>query len=191
MAKTTEEHSLIDQFLPAYDFCASYDIRIHAPPAEVYERLLWVDFNDLWLVRFLETVRTVKRTPRSRVPKDLHRRLRGTGFVMLAEVPNVMGIAGRFWRVDGGRCMDLTADDFIGFARPGYAKVAWNFTLRRDSAETTVLSTETRIKCFGQAALWRFGIYWNLISPFSGLIRKAMLKRVKQEAESKAKVKTL
>ena len=194
MAKTNEEHSRIDQFLPAYDFSASYDIRIHAPPAEVYECLLWVDFNDLWLVRFLETVRTAKRIPRSRVPRDLHQRLQGTGFVMLAEVPNaelIMGIAGRFWRPDGGRCMDLTADDFVGFVRPGFAKVAWNFMLRRDSPESTVLSTETRIKCFGQGAFWRFGIYWSLISPFSGLIRKAMLQRVKTEAESRVKVKAV
>jgi hypothetical protein len=87
--------------------------------------------------------------------------------------------------------MDLTAADFVGFARPGFAKVAWNFTLRTDSPETTVLSTETRTKCFGQAAFWRFGIYWSLIRPFSGLIRKAMLQRVKIEAESKVKLKAV
>jgi hypothetical protein len=113
---------------------------------------------------------------------------------MLAEVPNeelVIGIAGRFWRIDGGRCMELTADDFVGFVRPGYAKVAWNFNLRADSPEITVLSTETRIKCFGQAAMWKFRIYWSLIRPFSGLIRKALLKRVKTEAESKAAFKPL
>ena len=82
--------------------------------------------------------------------------------------------------------MDLTPDDFVGFVRPGSAKAAWNFSLRADSPEKTVLSTETRAKCFGSAALWKFRIYWFLIYPFSGLIRKAILKRVKSEAESKA-----
>jgi hypothetical protein len=47
-----------------------------------------------------------------------------------------------------------------------------------------VLSTETRIKCFGRAALWKFRSYWSLVGPFSGLIRKAILKQVKTEAES-------
>jgi hypothetical protein len=106
---------------------------------------------------------------------------------MLAEVPNeelLMGIAGRFWRPDGGRCLDLTFGDFVEFARPGYAKVAWNFSLRADSSEETVLSTETRTKCFGSAARWKFRIYWFLIYPFSGLIRNAILNRVKSDAES-------
>ena len=97
---------------------------------------------------------------------------------------SVIGVAGKFWRPDGGRCLDLTADEFGGFARAGYAKAAWNFRLRTESPTWTVLSTETRIKCFGRAALWNFRIYWSLVGPFSGLIRKAILKKVKTEAES-------
>jgi hypothetical protein len=65
--------------------------------------------------------------------------------------------------------------------------VAWNFKLRTESPERTVLSTETRIKCFGRAALWKLRLYWSLVSPFSGLIRKAILKRVKVESESEAR----
>ena len=49
------------------------------------------------------------------------------------------------------------------------------------------LSTETRIRCFGRSALWKFRLYWTLIAPFSGLIRKAILKRVKIDAESEAR----
>jgi hypothetical protein len=166
-----------------------HKIRINAPASIVYESLFWLDFNDVWLVRILETVRTGKLIVRSRVPTHLHQRLESTGFVILAEVPNkelVMGIAGRFWRPDGGRCMDLTADDFVGFVRAGYAKVAWNFSMRADSAEQTVLSTDTRIKCFGSTARWKFRIYWSLIYPFAGLIRKTILRRVKSEAESRS-----
>ena len=109
--------------------------------------------------------------------------------MILSEVLNeeiVIGIAGRFWRPDGGRCKELTAKDFAGFCRSGFAKAAWNFKLRADSTGSTVLSTETRVKCFG-AAFWKFRLYWALVGPFSGLIRKAILKQVKTEAESKAK----
>ena len=134
------------------------------------------------------TIRTGKRLPRNRAPGDLAQRLQGTGFVILDEVPGeelVIGVAGKFWRPDGGRCMGLTADDFAGFSRPGYAKVAWNFKLQANSpAESTVLSTETRIKCFGRAALWKFRLYWGLVGPFSGLMRKAILEQVKTAAES-------
>ena len=37
---------------------------------------------------------------------------------------------------------------------------------------------------FRTIALLKFRIYWSLVGPFSGLIRKAMLKQVKTEAES-------
>jgi hypothetical protein len=185
--------SRIDEFLPHPDFRAAYQIRIHAPRPLVYACLLHSDFSELWLTRLLMTLRSGKRMPRPRhrAPGGLRQRLQGTGFVMLDEVPEdelVIGVAGRFWRPDGGRCMDLTGADFLDFSRPGYAKVAWNFQLRAalPETETTILSTETRIECFGPAALWKFRIYWSLVGPFSGLIRKAILKQVKNKAEAKA-----
>ena len=179
--------SRIDEFLPTHDFSVAYELHIDAPPSLVFQCLLRSDFNKPWVVRLLMTIRSGKRLPRNRVPGDLPQRLRGTGFVILDDVPGeelVIGVAGKFWRPDGGRCLDLTAGDFVGFARAGYAKVAWNFRLRTRSPKCTVLSTETRIKCFGRAALWKFRIYWSLVGPFSGLSRKAILKQVKAEAES-------
>ena len=181
--------SLIDEFLRNHHFSATYEIRIHASTAVVYQCLLLSDFNDLWLVRFLMTIRSGRRPARNRVAGDLRQRLRGTGFVILGEVPDeelVIGVAGQFWRPDGGRCLDLTADDFGGFSRSGYARAALNFKLRTDFPEHSVLSTQTRIKCFGRAALWKFRLYWSVVGPFSGLIRKAILKQVKIESESKA-----
>lgn len=186
-SRSLEDRSLLDQFLPDHDLSAACEIRIVAPASAVYQCLLRSDFSELRLVRLLMTVRSGKRLPRSPVPGNLRQRVQAAGFVILAEVPNeelLIGVAGRFWRPDGGCCTDLTADDFAGFSRPGYAKAAWNFKLRADSPEGTFLSTETRIKCFGLAALWKFRIYWSLVGPFSGLIRKAILKHVKAKAES-------
>ena len=184
---TATGRSRIEEFLPIHDVCASYQVRINASPLVVYQCLLRSDFNELWVVRLLMTIRTGKRQPHNQAPHDLPRRLQGTGFVILHNVPGeelVVGVAGKFWRPDGGRCLDLTADDFGEFARPGYAKAAWNFRFRTQSGEGTVLSTETRIKCFSRAALWKFRLYWSVISPFSGLIRMAMLGDVKAKAES-------
>jgi len=174
-----EDHARIDEYLTNPDFSARYEIRINAPAPVVYRCLLRSDFSELWLVRLLVTVRSGKRLPRSPLPCDLRQRLQGTGFVILAAGAGqelVLGVAGRFWRPDGGRCTDLTPDEFSEFSHLGYAKAAWNFRLRSDSAETTLLSTETRIKCFGQA-LWKFRLYWSVVGPFSGMIRKANLSR--------------
>lgn len=188
MANTTSRNRpQIDEFLPNHHFSARYEIHVKAPASVVYRTLLGSDFSELWLVRLLLTIRTGRRQARNRMPGDLRQRLQATGFVMLAEAPDeevVIGVAGRFWRPDGGRCGQLTAEDFPGFSRRGYAKAAWNFDLRPDSSKGTVLATETRIQCFGPAALWKFRLYWILVGPFSGFMRKAILKYVKTKAES-------
>jgi len=182
-----ETRSLVDEFLPTHDFSAAYEIRISAPRHVVYRTLSRADFSRVRLVRLLMALRTGKWMPRDAEPKALRQRLEDSGSFILSEVLDqelVIGVAGQFWRLDGGRCTDLTPQEFPGFSRPGYAKAACNFTLQSESADTTVLSTETRIKCFGQHALWRFRQYWRVVGPFSGLIRKAILKQVKLEAES-------
>jgi hypothetical protein len=184
---THKSRCLIDEFLPKYDFCTAYEIGINAPAAVVYERLLVSDFYAAWVVRLLMSLRTGKRVSRNRPPRDLRERFTGTGFVILAEVPNeelVVGVAGRFWRPDGGRCLDLRASNFVGFSGPGCAKAVMNFRLRAESLHRTGLRTETRIKCCGWSAGWKFRIYWTLIAPFSGVIRRAILKQVKSEAET-------
>ena len=190
VSTSSTAHSRIDEFLPVHDFAAAYEIRVHAPSSRVYECLLRTDFNDLWIVRLLMTLRTGKRIPRNLPPCDLPQRLQGTGFITLAEIPGqelVLGVAGQFWRPDGKRRLDLTAENFAEFSDPGYAKAAWNFKLQPESSQTNVLSTETRIQCFG-SALWKFRLYWNLIGPFSGLIRRAILHQVKSRVESSAQL---
>jgi hypothetical protein len=185
------DESLIDKFLPTYDFHAMYQIRVDAPPATVYQALLHAEIGDHWLTRLLMTLRTGKRMQRNRAPGDLPQRLQGSGFVVLEELPNdeiVIGVAGRFWRPDGERCMDIKAANFTEFSRTGYAKAVWNFLLRAEPAAATattatILSTETRIQCFG-SALWKFRLYWTIVGPFSGLIRHVILRQVKIKAES-------
>jgi hypothetical protein len=107
MANTSiEACPRIDEFLPNHDFSARYEIRITAPASVGYQSLLHSDFSQLWLLRFLMAVRSGKRKPRTRVPSDFRQRLQQTGFVILADVPGeeiVIGVAGRFWRPDGGQ----------------------------------------------------------------------------------------
>ena len=118
---TAPDRRRIDEWLPIHDVSACYEIRINAPPSLVYQCLLRSDFNKLWVVRLLMTIRSGKRPHRNRIPGDLPQRLQGTGFVILDDVPGeelVIGVARKFWRPDGGHCLDLTAGDFGGFAAP-------------------------------------------------------------------------
>ena len=81
-----------------------------------------------------------------------------------------------------------------GTRREGFCPI-FSLRLREGSMElqtasrlavlSSVLSTETRLKCFAQAALWKFRLYWSLVGPFSGFMRKAILKQLKTETESR------
>lgn len=189
MAAKLGPPALIDEFLPKYDFAAHYQKPILAPASVVYERLLVTDFSAPRVVRLLMSLRTGRSVPRDSAHRDWRQRLQHTGFVLLAEEPGaeiVLGVAGKFWRPDGGRYLGLRADDFVQFSRPGHAKAVMNFRLTAETSGSTTLSTETRIQCCDPTAERKFRLYWILVAPCSGLIRKAILKQVKTEAESEA-----
>ena len=96
----------------------------------------------------------------------------------------LLGVVGRFWRPDSGTLCGLTAEEILAFEREGFAKAMWNFTLERESDSVTRLATETRVLAYGRPARRRFRAYWFLVGPFSGLIRKEMLRLVKRRAEA-------
>ena len=175
----------IDDLMPEYDVRTSHRVQVRASTEEVWRTLLGTDFSDSFLVRILMSVRSGRMVQRQ-ARKPLRDRLAGTGFIELAGVPGqeiVLGVAGRFWQPDGGRCFDVTPSEFAGFSRAGYAKAAWNFALI-PKPSGCLLSTETRVQCFGRPALLRFRAYWAVVKPFSGLIRRAILYQVKRAAES-------
>lgn len=124
------------------------------------------------------------RATKSQGAGTFSERVERFGFVKLAEVPGselVFGLAGRFWRPDGG-LRRLTREQFLAFAEEGSVKVAWNLRVREGAAGQSEISTETRILSFGAAARRKFRIYWSVIEPFSGLTRRAMLRGIRREA---------
>jgi hypothetical protein len=174
----------IDQWLPLYQVSASYSVLVHASDAKTYAALKQVNFSDLPIVRGLMRLRGY-RLDRGTIPEPGARNVGRGSFLELAEVPErevVLGITGRFWRPDGGIVRGLTPAEFADFHREGYAKAVWNFSLAPANGGTQ-LKTETRVQTFGRSATSKFRAYWLLIGPFSGLIRRAMLREVKRMAE--------
>ena len=78
----------------------------------------------------------------------------------------------------------MDAASFEAFDKPGYAKAVWNFSLVDLGANVTRLATETRVVCSDRASKIRFRLYWTLIAPFSGLIRRQVLRAIKRKTES-------
>ncbi len=107
-------------------------------------------------------------------------------FARLEEIENeelLLGIVGRFWTLNGD-LQEIDAKRFVQFDRPGYARAAWSFSLKEQAPRRTLLQTRTRIQCTDYHSTRRFKMYWRIVGPFSGLIRKEMLRIIKQNAEA-------
>jgi hypothetical protein len=90
----------------------------------------------------------------------------------------VLGLVGQFWKLDGGPRVKLREPaDFAAFARPGFLRVAVNFTVGNG-----MIATETRIQALDDSARRKFSIYWTLIRPGSGWIRMAWLRAIRRRA---------
>jgi hypothetical protein len=193
---------LLDTWLPEFDVSKRHAISIAAPAPRVYSELLRYDFGDSFVTALLMGLRGYgfrwKRTRQAEV-SSLSEQLERFAFTRLEEKPGeelVFGLVGKFWRPDGG-LRQLSREDFAAFREPGYAKAAWN--LRVGSGlhlphggsglhlPHSELSTETRVLCLGENARRKFLLYWRVVEPFSGLIRRSLLRGILRAATSSAR----
>lgn len=174
---------LIDQFMPAFGVSERHSVVIQAPRETVYCVLDSQPLRLSWITRLLFAMRDLPAT-RNMSLKDLE----NDGFIRLAEEQDneiVLGIVGKFWRFSG--CLQqMDAAGFQKFQKSGYAKTASNFSLHDRADATTELRTETRVSCTDPVSRRRFGLYWTLVKPFSGTIRKEILRTVKNAAEAQS-----
>ena len=173
---------LSEHFKPAYDVVMHHAVSVPAPAPAVWSALHSADFASAWYVRALLILRGLRR-PAQRDRLTLDRVVRGV-FIPVGEREGseiALGLVGRFWTASGGR-VTVTPEDFKRFATPGYARAVWTFIIEPVGPETTRLTTETRVACVDAASRRRFRLYWLVVRPFSGLIRRAMLAAVAREA---------
>lgn len=170
--------TLLDEVLPVYDVSAEYSIQIHASPDRIYQ-VLQNGVPSGTITKMLMLLRGIPRffsTKRTRQPEG--------GFFKLKQLQNreiVIGIAGQFWKAVATPIPIHNLDEFIDFQKAGFCKAALNLRIHQKGKEC-VLTTETRVLCFGSAKE-DFLSYWNFIAPFSGLIRKEILRKIKKKAE--------
>jgi hypothetical protein len=187
---------LIDQFLPSFDAVESHTTIVRAPVDRVWGAIRTADFGVSPVIRFLLAARALpamvaaprEALARLRTPVDgpltLDRAF-SHGFVLLGERPGrelLLGVAGHFWKARPGVCQ-VDSTTFTTFHEPGAAQAAWNFAIRPLVGDKTMLTTETRVRCTDAAGRGRFRVYWFVVRPFSGAIRKIVLRTIKRAAE--------
>ncbi|MDH3729791.1 MAG: hypothetical protein OES13_01510 [Acidimicrobiia bacterium] len=106
------------------------------------------------------------------------------GFMVLrddAPTDIVLGLVGQPWRPSGG-LQRLSPAEFVNFDEPGFVKVVWSFTFDATPTGTSV-STSTEIYATDERARRSFGRYWWFVRPFSGALRRSMLRSIRTCAE--------
>ena len=182
---------MLDIFMPEYQFREHHQTLVASTPEILFQSVQDMDFKQSPLIRPLFQIREIPGriiNRRSREPglghtlKDMIR----MGFIPLADEPpreTCLGVVGRFWRPIPD-LVQMPGDQFKHFDDPSYAKAVMNFLVTSLDDSTCRLTTETRVCCPDKAAQRKFRRYWTMIRPFSGLIRKEMLKIAKQSAET-------
>ncbi|HET9790778.1 MAG TPA: hypothetical protein VFR08_05700 [Candidatus Angelobacter sp.] len=181
--------ALLDGFMPVFDVAERHRVRVAAPAGVTLASACNSDFQQSPVVRAIFRGRELLLGSRSRSQRKrqgLLHELKALGWGVLAEVADreiVMGTVTQPWRADV-EFHPLSPDEFTAFHTPGYVKIA--FTLRADplgSAES-IFRTETRVITTDPSARTRFRRYWSFLLPGILLIRKALLRQLKKDAEA-------
>ena len=171
---------IIDEYLSLFHFSETHATEVNAPANVVYSSILACDLGRSAIVRILFRLR---RLPKCEMT---FKGLQQIGFRLLAKRENreiVFGLIGKFWASSAG-ILPFQPEEFISFHGKGYAKVAGNLLAVPITSHRTRLITETRVQCTSFRSRARFALYWSLIRPFSGLIRREWLRLIKQHAEN-------
>jgi hypothetical protein len=190
---------LLDALMPSSDAARADHRIVNAPVAATFEAALRAD-----LARATEVVPAVKALFAAREAGERAvSALRGRPFTLPemddvrlgglqehgewvrlgADAPHefAFGAIGRFW---GGETTwrEIDAADFGAFAEPGFARVAANMSFRPYGAERTLVSYECRTQATDPDSRRAFLRYWRALSPFIGVVLRAGLAVVADEA---------
>jgi hypothetical protein len=169
--------TLIDTYMPAFTYTEYHDIVVAASPGKAYRAARFLDFSTSRTIRVLFKLRGLPTD--SMTIEGFTERV---GFTMLEEHPGNEFVIG-FWARHGIERIPSPEAFIHGGAMR--LKAAWNFSVEPLVTGKARVSTETRVLCMTKPALVTFSLYWAVVRPFSGLIRKKMLHLIKLKAEGK------
>ena len=182
---------LLDRFIPSPEVLERHRIEIAAPTEVVLEAAKQMRLLDSPMVRAIIKARELAMggapDPRSH-PSELLEQMQSIGWVILAERPGrevVVGAATVPWHANPV-FRSIAAGEFEAFREPGYVKIAWSLRVDPIDASHCTFHTETRVSTTEPQARERFRRYWSFVAPGVELIRLAMLKPLKREAERRA-----
>ena len=160
--------SAIDRFVPQWQFREHHQTSVHATPERIFDAIRSVRAEDILFFRTMVAIR---------------RGFRGGKESILNPAANtpILDVATR----TGFECLadDAPREVVIGSRVAADVFAAMNFLVVAGSGGDCLVSTETRVHAKTVRARRRFGLYWFLIRPGSGFIRRMWLRAIRHHAE--------
>jgi hypothetical protein len=191
------ERMVIQEQLPTFDVVVAEHVIVDAGPITTWQAARELDFATVHtpLIDAAFWVRGLPARVSRRLPRRLWR-LRPAagdhlpGWVVLGETPGretALGAVGKVWK-GAIEWRDVSPAQFAGFVEPGYAKVAYSFSVRPYGTGRTLLTYECRVATTDPVSRRWFAAYWWTIRPFVRHIMRAALAAIGADAARRASV---
>ena len=188
--------TVLDEVLPDYSDNEVHETVIAASPEATWRAARAVTPSELPLSRVLTTIRFLparlmrRDGPADRPHTPLLDQFLARGFGAVVDEPPRWFVAagiGQPWDLRGGRVETRdTPAELAAFDEPGFLLMAISLEIAPTADGGSRLRTETRVKATDAGAARAFAPYWLIVKPFSGLIRRDMLRGIRRRAEAGA-----
>jgi hypothetical protein len=168
---------LLDLYLPLWDITKENTSSFYCSKSPSISNFHRIDFKRSKIIRGLFLIRGLPSNTIT-IKKFID-----VGFNLLEEGRNelVIGLIAQPWKPTGN-LKRVSPLEFIKFNEADFVKIGWNFRIEIDTKNQLCnVSTTTRILSTTKGARIKFNIYWFVIGFFSGIIRKEMLRIIKNQ----------
>jgi len=186
--------TLLDSFLPNYEFRGIRSITIKASPSKIFRVLREVTLEDMPTARFLGELRYLpvriagKTKTERKSPRPFLDIVLQSGNIILGEEEGremVVGAIAKFHQISDQQFAALKdARTFLAFDDPGYQKLAQSFRVSGcDEISGCRLTLEHRTHALSRLARKKFSFYWIFIKPGSAFLVGLLLRAIRRRAE--------
>lgn len=179
---------LVARWLPGAQFSERHSVPVQGDPAAIIAAIAALDDADDAVIRVMLQLREA--------PARLwdiiggHSTLRGRprfglrDFTVLDRSDShiVLGLVGRFWRLDFGLIRMTSPEMFRLFAQPGTPRLVMAYSVEQGPTGQRLV-TETHVLCPDRRSRLMFLPYWCAIRLGSGTIRKRLLRLVRNKVQ--------
>lgn len=182
---TDQRATLLDRYMPEYEVREVHQAPVAAPAELAWQAACELSLTRSPIARAIFRAREVILGGRRGEPagRAFMEEALSLGWRILSGIPGremVFGAVTQPWKADV-RFRGLPPEEFLGFAEPGYVKIAWAISVEPDRPDRSVFRTETRAIATDPESRERFRRYWAIFSPGILLIRREMVRGVQAE----------